>query len=265
MTQRSARMKVDDELPIGDQTAFIRRFLGNPKRTGAVAPSGPYLAREMARAVGPRGDGQIVELGPGNGPVTNALIARGIARERLVLVECDACFSRMLSERFPLTRVVCGDAFNLRASVFGHVSGPVTAVVSSLPLLNELPHRRLRLLEEAFDLMGDDGVFVQFTYGVRSPVPRAALVDRYIARCGVPIFRNLPPARVWTYRRRASAIPQPKFRAFVRQAEQIAAQIALKKKKAEIIVRQQGDRVRHILAREAGETLDRFTRRGDES
>jgi phosphatidylethanolamine/phosphatidyl-N-methylethanolamine N-methyltransferase len=264
MTRRPARIKVDIEPSLGDETVFIRRFLGNPKRTGAVAPSGPYLAREMAQAVGPWGGGQVVELGPGTGPVTKALIARGIARERLVLVECDAHFSRMLSERFPLTRVVCGDAFNLRASVLGHLSGPVTAVVSSLPLLNEPPTRRLRLLEEAFDLMGDDGVFVQFTYGVKSPVPREAMAGRYVARCGAPVLRNLPPASVWTYRRRTSITPQPKFRKLVQQAEQIAAQIAVKRKEAEIIVKRQGNRVRHIIAREAGETLGRLRRMSGE-
>lgn len=264
MTHRPARTGVDIGPALGDETAFIRRFLGNPRVTGAITPSGPYLAREMARAVGTWGGGQVVELGPGTGPVTKALIARGIARERLVLIEYDAYFSRLLTERFPLTRVVCGDAFSLRASVGGHVNGPVSAVVSSLPLLNELPHRRLRLLEEAFDLMGDDGVFVQFTYGVRSPIPREALAGRYVVRCGVPILRNLPPASVWTYRRRAPSVEHRKLRQLVQQAEQIAARIVVKKRNAEIIVRREGDRVRHILTREAGETLDRLRRRSGE-
>ena len=264
MTHRPARIKVDFAPALGDETAFIRRFLGNPKRTGAGAPSGPYLAREMARAVGACGGGKIVELGPGTGPVTKALIARGIARERLILVECDPHFSSMLSERFPLSRVVFGDAFNLRTSISGHVDGPVTAIVSSLPLLNERPNRRMRLLEEAFDLMGDDGVFVQFTYGVKSPIPRATLAGRYVARCGAPILRNLAPASVWTYRCRASTAPQPKIRKFIEQAEQIAAKIAVKRTAAEKIVKRQGERVRHILVREAGETLDRLRRRSGE-
>ena len=64
--------------PFGE--TFLRRFLGDPKRTGAVAPSGPFLAREMARAVDPAAPGLIVELGPGTGPVTKALLARGVCR-----------------------------------------------------------------------------------------------------------------------------------------------------------------------------------------
>jgi hypothetical protein len=108
--------------------------------------------------------------------------------------------------------------------------------------------------------MGDDGVFVQFTYGVKSPVPREAMAGRYVARCGAPVLRNLPPASVWTYRRRTPSTPQPKYRKLVQQAEQIAAQFAVKTKKAEIIVKRQGDCVRHIIAREAGETLGRLRR-----
>src|SRR5208282_6110901 len=51
-------------------------------------------------------------------------------------------------------------------------------------------------------LMGPEGVFVQFTYGLLSPIPRDA---RYAAHGGAPIWRNLPPARVWTYRFDAKA------------------------------------------------------------
>ena len=73
---------------------------------------------------------------------------------------------------------------------------PVAAVVSSLPLLYEPPERRLDLLDAAFELMGQDGVFVQFTYGLRSPIPRDACAGKYLARCGPPVLRNLPPAKV---------------------------------------------------------------------
>src|SRR5579863_883860 len=85
----------------GDGETFLRRFLDDPKRTGAVAPSSPFLAREMARAVDPQTPGLIVELGPGTGPVTKALIARGVRRENLLLVEFDPYFCNLLTERFP--------------------------------------------------------------------------------------------------------------------------------------------------------------------
>ena len=163
MPLRLSRPKPVTHSSQSDGETFLRRFLGDPKRTGAVAPSSPFLAREMARAVDPQTPGVIVELGPGTGPVTKALIARGIRRERLLLVEYDAYFCNLLAERFPRARVLRGDAYALGATLAGRVGRPVAAVVSSLPLLNEPPERRIALLDDAFALMGPDGVFVQFT------------------------------------------------------------------------------------------------------
>lgn len=234
----------------GDGETFLRRFLGDPKRTGAVAPSSPFLAREMARAVDPLAAGLIVELGPGTGPVTKALIAHGVRRERLLLVEYDPYFCKLLSERFALTRVVRADAFALRAALGGRLTQPVAAVVSSLPLLNEPPQRRLNLLDEAFELMGPDGVFVQFTYGLRSPIPREACGGKYLARCGAPVLRNLPPASVWTYRQR-SAAPAPKIATLIDHAERLGAQFTERRKATEAMLSRQGDRMKEMLKREA--------------
>ena len=164
MQLRHVRPKPREKTPLSDEHGFLRRFLGDPKRTGAVAPSSPFLAREMARAVDPQAQGLVVELGPGTGPVTRALIARGIRRERLLLVEFDPYFCNLLAERFARSKLVRGDAYALRATLAGRLTQPVSAVVSSLPMFNEPPARRIRLLDEAFELMGPDGVFVQFTY-----------------------------------------------------------------------------------------------------
>jgi phosphatidylethanolamine/phosphatidyl-N-methylethanolamine N-methyltransferase len=185
---------------LGDETRFLKTLFENPRLTGAVAPSGRLLARAMARPVNPGAAGLVVELGPGTGPVTRALIERGVARERLVLVEYDASFCRLLGQRFAPVRVVQGDAYDLPRTLAGFVGQPIAAVVSSLPLLNQPPDLRAKLIADAFQLMAPGGLFVQFTYGIASPVPREACAGRYSAHCTPPIWRNLPPARVWTYR-----------------------------------------------------------------
>jgi phosphatidylethanolamine/phosphatidyl-N-methylethanolamine N-methyltransferase len=237
--------------PIGDGETFLRRFLGDPKRTGAVAPSGPFLAREMARAVDPFAPGLVVELGPGTGPVTKALIARGVRRERLLLVEYDPYFCNLLTERFPRTRIVRGDAYALGRTLADE-GAPVSAVVSSLPLLNEPPERRISLLDEAFALMGPEGVFVQFTYGLRSPMPREAVAGGYVARSGGPILRNLPPASVWTYRRRSGAPAQPaKLMKLIDRAERLGARFNERCKATETLLERHSDRVKEIIKREA--------------
>jgi len=236
--------------PLSDEHSFLRRFLGDPKRTGAVAPSSPFLAREMARAVDPHEPGVVVELGPGTGPVTKALIARGVGRERLLLVEYDPHFCKLLAERYR-ARVVRGDAYALETTLGGHVVGPVAAVVSSLPLLNERPERRLRLLDEAFALMGPNGVFVQFTYGLGMPVPRELLAGRYVARSGAPILRNLPPASVWTFRRAGHGHPEgAKVMRLVDHCERLGAEFNARRKATGMMIERQGDKMLERLRRE---------------
>jgi phosphatidylethanolamine/phosphatidyl-N-methylethanolamine N-methyltransferase len=193
---------------LGDEARFIRTWLESPRLTGAVSPSGRFLARAMARAVEPGGDGLVVELGPGTGPVTRALIERGIRRDRLVLVEYEPSFCRLLAQRFPGVRVIQGDAFRLSETLEALANEPIRAVVSSLPLLNQSPGRRLGLVEEALRLTGPGGLFVQFTYGMVSPIPRLASLYRFTARASAPVWLNVPPARVWTYRADPNAMPE---------------------------------------------------------
>jgi len=184
----------------GDETRFLKTLFERPRLTGAVAPSGRFLARAMARPVDPNQRGLVVELGPGTGPVTRALIARGVARERLVLVEYDPGFCRLLGQRFAPVRVVQGDAYDLPRALAPFEGEPIAAIVSSLPLLNQPAALRSKLIADAFDLMGPEGLFVQFTYGLASPIARGVCAGRFSAHCTSPIWRNLPPARVWTYR-----------------------------------------------------------------
>ena len=186
---------------LADNAHFLRNMIAAPRATGAVAPSGRALARAMAHAVGSASRGLIVELGPGTGPVTHALIERGIAPERIVSIEYDAGFATKLRERFPGVDIVRGDAYDLAGSLASHRGAPIAAFVSSLPLLNEPPSRREKLVNDAFALMGGDGVFIQFTYGFLSPIPLEFCAGRYSARHGRAIWLNIPPARVWTYRR----------------------------------------------------------------
>src|SRR5580693_79972 len=185
---------------LADSARFLKSLVAAPRLTGAVAPSGRALARAMAAAIGSPSQGLVVELGPGTGPVTQALIETRVSPERLVLVEYDPGFCRMLEGRFGGVRVIQGDAYDLPRTLASFTGQPIAVVVSSLPLLNQPPPRRAKLIADAFALMGPAGGFVQFTYGLQSPIPRDVCADRYSAVRSRPILRNLPPAFVWTYR-----------------------------------------------------------------
>lgn len=135
--------------------------------------------------------GNVLELGPGTGVFTAALLARGLTPERLTLVEYDPDFAAALRVRFPGLRVIKGDAF-----AFPELVGDArfSTVVSGLPLLNYPRAQGCALIAAA---LSRGASFVQFSYGWSAPVspPEGASVT-LTAR----IWRNLPPAAVWVYR-----------------------------------------------------------------
>ena len=120
---------------------------------GAVMPSGRVLARTMAQYVDIDSDRPVIELGPGTGAITNALIAHGVDQKRLVLVEYNPGFCALLRDRYPQATVVQGDAYALRDSLWNVLSAPASAVVSGLPLVTKPMLTRLKLIRDAFVAM----------------------------------------------------------------------------------------------------------------
>jgi phosphatidylethanolamine/phosphatidyl-N-methylethanolamine N-methyltransferase len=187
-------------IDLADEARFLRSWLDKPLVTGAVSPSGKALARMMARYVDPQEPGLVLEIGPGTGPVTEALIERGVAPERLVLIEFNAEFVPLLQRRFPGATVVQGDAYAVARTLEGRLDQPLTATVSSLPLLTKPVRQRAALLDQCFALSRPGAPFIQFTYGLVPPIPREAIGTT--TAVGSPrVWLNLPPARVWIYRR----------------------------------------------------------------
>jgi phosphatidylethanolamine/phosphatidyl-N-methylethanolamine N-methyltransferase len=185
--------------PEQEAAVFLARWLKSPQFIGAVTPSSRGLARAMAREVLPHGTGFVVELGGGTGSITRALLERGIAPRRLIVIERDRTLAAFLRKRFPGVRIVRGDAGELSALLESLGAYPVDAVVSSLPLLSMPKALRRRIVDESVAVLGPGGSFVQFTYGVASPLPApefglsGEVADR--------IFFNFPPAVVWRFRR----------------------------------------------------------------
>ena len=187
-------------LRLDDEMQFIRSWIEKPLSTGAVMPSSRVLARAMARYVDPRSQGPVIELGPGTGPVTEALVRRGVDPGRLILVEFNPDFCRLLRTRYPAATVVQGDAYRLRRLLENYINEPAAAVVSGLPLVTKPLRTRVRLISDAMTLLGAGAPFVQFTYAMLPPIPKELSGVR--AESSELIWMNLPPARVWVYRGR---------------------------------------------------------------
>ncbi|MCL4189673.1 MAG: methyltransferase [Rhodobacteraceae bacterium] len=189
---------------MSDTLSFLRNALIDPRRVGAVAPSGRALAELITSALTPAAV-PVLEIGPGTGVFTRAILARGIAESDLWLVEFGAEFAAGLRRAFPRASVLHADASRLRGLPALAASPRFGAAVSGLPILSMGSRRQMRIVGGVFDLLRPEASLYQFTYGPVCPVPRAIL-----ARLGLRSERiagtllNLPPASVYRIFRAAA-------------------------------------------------------------
>ncbi|NKN12963.1 class I SAM-dependent methyltransferase [Rhizobium laguerreae] len=187
-------------MPRFDRRRFLLAWLRAPLRIASITPSGPRLVGLMTKEISPL-TGPVLELGPGTGVFTAALLERGIAERDLTLVEYERDFATLLQGRFPDARVLWVDVRQMwKTALSGSFFG---GVVSGLPLLAMRPEDVRTLLEGCFSNLRPHGAFYQFTYGPKCPVPVEILdsLDLVATRIGWTL-RNIPPAAVYRISRR---------------------------------------------------------------
>jgi len=186
---------------LNDTGVFLQEWLTNPRRTGAIVPSSKILAAEMARWLPIEANEYVLELGPGTGAVTQALIGRGLHPERLIAIEKNPKMAGILRDRFPRAHIITGDARHLdsllQEQLNGH--GTVGAVISSLPLRNFPADVAEELAGKIRALLSPKGKWVQYTYHLGKERPKGAAHFRLLT--SNVVWRNLPPARVSVYQK----------------------------------------------------------------
>jgi phospholipid N-methyltransferase len=185
---------------LGEYWLFLRELARAPLRTGAIAPSSAALATLMVSEIDPHA-GYIVELGPGTGRLTEALLERGVPEQRLIVVEANPRFAELFEQRFPRALLRNARAEDLRREPLPH-QNEVTAVVSGLPLPALGVHGQAAILRDWYAALPRARGFYQFTYSPVSPVPVGRLREwgLELTRLGAIVF-NVPPAAVYRFRR----------------------------------------------------------------
>lgn len=184
---------------LSDSSLFLREWLANPQHTGSVMPSSPQLAGAMARWLPADPDAFVLELGPGTGAVTDALLKRGLREDRLIAIEHNESMARLLSRRFPRAQIINGDAWQMQ-TLLQECRVPVDsvgAVISSLPLLNFSPLQAQELADKIRGLLAPRGCWVQYSYRIGRLRNRGTEDFRLIS--SQIVWLNLPPARVCVY------------------------------------------------------------------
>jgi phosphatidylethanolamine/phosphatidyl-N-methylethanolamine N-methyltransferase len=198
MQKTSAKRK---ELLRG-RRAFLSAWLRAPRSMGSITPSSRFLSRKIAAQIDVHHPGWVIELGGGTGTVTKAVLEAGVRPERMVVIERDRRLCTHLEQHFPNIRVLRADATLLKELLESEKINKVNAIVCCLPLLTLPGDIVENVLRQVFEVLPEEGVMVQYTYGPRSPVP-----GKLQKRLGIKAKRagrvllNVPPATVWCYRK----------------------------------------------------------------
>lgn len=190
---------------VRDNFSFLRQAIRRPVSIGAVMPSSKSLAEAMAAEIDPSLPGRVIELGGGTGNITAALLDGHVDARDLVVIERETELCHVIARRFPEVNVRQGDATRLGRLLRKSKEPPVKAVVSGLPLLTMPKRIEAAIVNQAFSVMKQDGIFVQFTYGPLSPITRS--ITNALDIVGMRsdwVLDNMPPAAVWVYRHRSA-------------------------------------------------------------
>ncbi len=191
---------------------FAAEALGDYFTTANIVPSSRHLARAMLEPLQLGRASVVVELGPGTGAITRALLGLMPSHSSLIAFELNPRFCRYLRRTLTDPRLV---VLNASAEKVGwHLSQlgcrQVNAVVSSLGLSLMSDKQRKTILGELLPYLDEDSTFTQYHYlgaGFGDVVSRGWERDR----CSVPrllrqyfrsvytktVWRNLPPAVVF--------------------------------------------------------------------
>ena len=192
LKQRLGR-KFDEEI------RFFKGWIDGPKSVGAILPTSAVTARRMASVINPASGLPVLELGPGTGIITKAIIDRGVAAENIVSIEYSTDFYQHLKRTIPGVNFINGDAFDLDTTLSDWRGRKFDAVISAIPMLSFPMEKRIALLEDLLDRMPPGRPVVQITYSPVSPID--ARPDRFHIRHLDFVVRNIPPAQLWVYSR----------------------------------------------------------------
>lgn len=182
-----------------EEIRFFKGWRSNMKAVGSIVPTSGITARRMASVVNPHSGLPVLELGPGTGVITKAILQKGVQPENLVSVEFSTDFYQHLVKTYPDVEFINGDAFDLDKTLGMRRDQQFDSVVSAVPLLNFPMHMRVSLIDDLLSRIPVGRPVIQISYGPLSPV--VAMPDRYQISHYDFVVRNIPPAQLWVYRK----------------------------------------------------------------
>jgi len=176
----------------------FRACLKQPLQVSSICPSSAVLTNRIADRDCVRNAMKIVELGPGTGDTTSAILSRVSPKARVMAIEMASEFIPILDTiNDPRLIIQEGDAVRLEHFLNKHRFGSPDVILSGIPFSPMHPESATLLVETIYRVLRQGGVFV--AYQMRGHL------KRYAKPCfGKPsstemVWLNMPPLRVFTW------------------------------------------------------------------
>jgi phosphatidylethanolamine/phosphatidyl-N-methylethanolamine N-methyltransferase len=174
---------------------FLGKFLRHGTRIASLAPSSPWLSRTTVRNVDWSRARVVVELGAGTGPITKVLAEQAPPECRVLVIERDPDFARLLRERFgdrPNLEVIEGDCRDLAAMLADRGIERADYVISGLPVPSFPGDLQIELFRVVKRVLAPEGSYNQIT---EMPLVYKGLYKRFFDDVRFAFEpRNFPPA-----------------------------------------------------------------------
>ena len=191
------------KVPLGDRTAFLLEFLRQPRQIGSVVPSSRQLEQRIVRTAQVARARTLVELGPGTGGTTRAILRAMQADARLLAIDLSPAFCARLAASVNDARLIVhqGSAEAIEALVAAHHLPHPDVIVSGIPFSTLPADVADRIAAAIARVLAPGGRFV--AYQVRAQV--AEIVSPHL---GAPArqweYVNIPPVRLFTWIQKAT-------------------------------------------------------------
>jgi phospholipid N-methyltransferase len=184
---------------------FFQAFLKRPREVASIVPSSRFLMRRAVRTAHLESARVVVELGPGTGGTTRALLRGMTSDARLVAIEINRRFARTIEAtiRDPRLIVHHGSAVDVGQILEQHGLPAADVILSGIPFSTMERQLGIEILQAAHDALAPGGRFV--AYQMRDRVEQ---LGRQVFGYGTvqTELRNVPPMRVYCWRKVAPAL-----------------------------------------------------------
>lgn len=188
---------------MSESLSFLREFIRRPGRTGAIAPSSRWLAQQMVESGDLGAADTVVELGPGTGSFTSAILEAVGPSTTFFALEVNDEFAARLRQRFPDIAVHNDSAEKLPHYLGQHGKSAVDCVLSGLPWASLPMAVQDAVMSSVAESLRPGGTFATFAYLHALCLPNARKFRHRLGGLFTKVdrspivWRNLPPAFVW--------------------------------------------------------------------